>query len=90
MSLLPCAGGGRSSRTDGVSGDHLHNLLPIRDAMRLDVMAIVHDLSWQSDTRTQLLHLLHDIRLPVPVARFIYVCTGTLLIFPSLAYAHIM
>ena len=53
-------------------GDSLHSLHPVRDAMRLDVMAITPDFSWRSDARTVLLHLLHDVRLSVPVARFIY------------------
>ena len=53
-------------------GDHLHDLLAVRNAMRSDVVSIVPDFNWQSDTRTQLLHLLHDVRLPVPVAKFIF------------------
>jgi len=53
-------------------GDHLHQLLPLRDAMQLEVTAIVPDFYWHSDSRTLLIHLLHDKRLPLPIAKFIY------------------
>ena len=53
-------------------GDSLHDLHPVREAMRSDIIAVVPDFTWGSDAHTVLLHLLHDIRVSVPVARFIY------------------
>ena len=42
------------------------------DALRLEVAAVVPDFYWHPDSRTLLLSLLHDKRLPVPVAKFLY------------------
>ena len=53
-------------------GDISHPLVPLREAMRREVTAIVPDFVWHSDSLSLLLCLLHDRQLPVPVAKFIY------------------
>jgi hypothetical protein len=53
-------------------GDHLYQLEPLRDAMRMEVSAIAPDFLWHPDSHTQLLQLLHDRRLPIPIAKFIF------------------
>ena len=53
-------------------GDISHPLVPLREAMRREVSAIVPDFVWHSDSLSLLLCLLHDRQLPVPVAKFIY------------------
>jgi hypothetical protein len=52
--------------------DPTHPLLPLRNAMRLNVTAIVTDFCWHSDSRTLLLHLLYDKQLPVSIDKYIY------------------
>ena len=47
-------------------GDHLHQLEPLREVMRMEVTTIVPDFNRHSDSRTVLL-LLHDERLPIPI-----------------------
>ena len=53
-------------------GDGFHPLVTFRDALRLEVAEVVPDFYWHPDSRTLLLSLLHDKRLPVPVAKFLY------------------
>ena len=48
-----------------------HPLIPLRDALRMEVTAIVTEIRWHSDSLTLLLCLLHDKQLPVPVAKYI-------------------
>ena len=49
-----------------------HQLVPIRDTMRSEVLAIAPLLPWLANPGDQLLALLHDKRLATPMAKFIY------------------
>jgi hypothetical protein len=53
-------------------GDQSHQLVPLRDAMRLDIIAIIPGWRWHPNLRTQLLHLINDKRLTFSIAKFIY------------------
>ena len=53
-------------------GDHSHQLVPIREVMRQDVHTIVPDFHWHLDSHAQLQHLMHDRRLSIPIANFVY------------------
>ena len=51
---------------------HAPRLLELREEMRREVAAVLPGFYWHPDLRIQLLRLLHDKRLPVPIAKFIF------------------
>ena len=55
-------------------GDRSHQLVLIREVMRREVHNILPDFEWHLDSEsyTQLQYLLHDGRLSVPIAAFVY------------------
>ena len=61
--LVGCKGG---------KGAESHQLAHIRDTMQTEVHAIVPDFTWHVDVQTLIVHLLHDKRLSVPIAKFIF------------------
>ena len=53
-------------------GDRSRQLVLIRDVMRRDVHEIVPDFQWHLDSHTLLQFLIHDRRLSIPIADFVF------------------
>ena len=51
---------------------HAPRLLELREEMRREMAAVLPCFYWHPDLRIQLLRLLHDKRLPVPIAKFVF------------------